>query len=96
MGNRQREWARRVRDELITKLGGKCQRCGSTDELEFDHICGEKPWVAKDKEWSHRISIYRKEAMDGKLQLLCSVCNRMKGSRLQVWKDGTELESEPF
>lgn len=81
---------------MIAQLGGKCQKCGSVEELEFDHIHGEKPWVAKDKEWSHRISIYRKEIKEGKLQLLCSMCNRMKGNRLQAWKDGAELEIEPF
>ena len=27
------------RARLIELLGGRCVRCGSTDELEFDHIC---------------------------------------------------------
>lgn len=28
----------RIREELTAMLGGRCARCGSTDELEFDHV----------------------------------------------------------
>lgn len=28
----------RIKEELIVLLGGKCARCGITEDLEFDHI----------------------------------------------------------
>jgi len=30
-------WIKRKRQELITQFGGKCQKCGSTQKLEFAH-----------------------------------------------------------
>lgn len=33
-----RDWRQRRRVQLIELLGGKCVRCGSTNDLEFDHI----------------------------------------------------------
>lgn len=31
-------WKQARRDRLIEMLGGKCVRCGATEDLEFDHI----------------------------------------------------------
>ena len=38
--NREYHKARyhRIRNEAITKLGGKCVDCGATENLEFDHV----------------------------------------------------------
>ncbi len=33
----KRRWVKR-RAQAVTRLGGKCVECGSTDNLEFDHI----------------------------------------------------------
>lgn len=38
MAKRQREWAKRARLALIESLGGKCVDCGTTKDLELDHI----------------------------------------------------------
>jgi len=32
--------AKRLRQELIEKLGGKCEECGTELRLEIDHING--------------------------------------------------------
>jgi len=37
MRNRGNEWAHKKRIELIEQFGGKCQKCGSTENLEFAH-----------------------------------------------------------
>jgi 5-methylcytosine-specific restriction endonuclease McrA len=78
MGKRQRDWARRAYDRLILQLGGKCEKCGSLSALTIDHIEG-CDFEHKAVEWSYRVSIYRREAKEGKLQVLCGKCNRKKG-----------------
>jgi len=78
MAKRQKAWARKVRDQLIDQLGGQCVHCGATERLEFDHING-RDWPAAQTEWSHRMSIVRREASEGQIQLLCRRCNARKG-----------------
>jgi 5-methylcytosine-specific restriction endonuclease McrA len=78
MAKRQRKWARRAYEKLILQLGGRCIECGSLSGLSIDHING-KDWTAYKVEWSHRISIYRREASQGLLQILCIKCNSRKG-----------------
>jgi len=78
MGKRQREWARRAYDRLIVELGGKCVQCGSLSALTVDHIEGCE-YAHETVEWSYRVSIYRREAKEGKLQVLCATCNQKKG-----------------
>ena len=83
MGVRQREWAKRARVKLIEQLGGRCAQCGSLKDLELDHLYPSqtiinRPWN-KRQDSSHRISILRREAKEGLLQVLCSECNKRKG-----------------
>ena len=78
MGLRQRDWARRQVEKLKELLGGKCVECGTTEELEFDHL-EPRDYESRKLEWSHRISIYRREIAEGKIQLLCKPCNSRKG-----------------
>lgn len=78
MGKRQREWARRAYDQLIQDLGGKCAKCGTTEKLTIDHIDGCE-FNHSDVEWSARVSIYRREAKENKLQVLCEKHNSQKG-----------------
>lgn len=77
MAKRQREWARRKRTELLAQLGGRCARCGTTDNLEFDCIIPQGDAHHK-KEWSARMSFYRAQAKAGNIQVLCSGCNNLK------------------
>ena len=65
---------RRLR--FINLLGGKCERCGSTEGLQFDHRQPNK----KEFRISNRIDapedILLKEVM--KCVLLCATCHRIK------------------
>ena len=87
MGREQREWAKRVRKELVKQLGGKCKECGTKHDLEFDHLA-PRDWVPREKDPSWRMSIIRREIRKGLIQLLCSSCNSRKGH--------PELVEEPF
>ncbi len=65
---------RRVR--LRALLGGVCVRCGTTDDLEFDHI------DPATKSFAIGVSIHRRwsdlVAEVAKCQLLCGPCHRAK------------------
>lgn len=56
-----------VKQYVWTRDGGRCRNCGSTTELQFDHIIP----VAMGGSSEHE-----------NLQLLCGPCNRMKGAGL--------------
>ena len=83
MGLRQREWAKRAHRKLIEDLGGKCAVCGSTIDLELDHKSGIT-WAHSALEWSHRISVYRSEAKQGLLRVLCRKHNRPGRPRSEI------------
>lgn len=67
---KKREWAR-------SQLGGKCARCGATENLEFDHI-------NRSTKIDHIANLVvngtMQELIDeiNKCQLLCSSCHRIK------------------
>ena len=65
------------RAQLIELLGGKCVRCGSTDELEFDHINPETKVFAVGSDMSRAWATLVEEAL--KCQLLCRPCHIAKG-----------------
>lgn len=96
MAKRQRVWARKAYEKLILELGGRCAQCGSLSGLSVDHI-EEKGYVACKLEWSHRISVYRREAKAGLLQVLCVKCNCKKGKPAPPgFKDGDDDQLSLF
>lgn len=65
------------RNELIQKLGGKCVVCGSTENLEFDHIdATTKEYNISEKLLSYSINSLLPELE--KCQLLCHKCHSRK------------------
>lgn len=72
-------WAKRHRKLLIERLGGKCIGCGETNakKLEFNHPYGRDYDPSKLSRWE-RIRHYRRDADAGRLNLLCSACNKKK------------------
>ena len=56
-------WVRRY---LLMQAGYKCQRCGSTQNLQVDHV--------KPHSWGGSDNITN-------LQILCARCNRQKSNR---------------
>jgi 5-methylcytosine-specific restriction endonuclease McrA len=59
--------AREVRREVFERDGGKCMECGSTFDLQYDHVIPVALGGATTVE---------------NLQLLCADCNRVKGANL--------------
>lgn len=69
----------RRRSDSIEKLGGKCVVCGTTDNLEIDHIDRSTKTMAISGLWSCNIQRYEAEL---KLcQLLCEQHHKEKTSR---------------
>lgn len=64
------------RQKLIDLLGGKCIRCGATENLEFDHIKPKKKEfdIANAKDSPEKVLM--KEVK--KCQLLCRPCHMSK------------------
>jgi hypothetical protein len=54
-----------VKIAVSARDGGRCRRCGSTEELHFDHVI---PW---SKGGANTVN---------NIQLLCGPCNRRKGA----------------
>jgi hypothetical protein len=65
------------RAELIEMLGGKCVRCGATEDLAFDHIDPSTKRFAVGSSMSRAWAELVAEAR--KCQLLCSPCHQEKG-----------------
>lgn len=84
----QREWMRKRRERAIEYLGGKCEECGTTEELEFDH----DPPEAKVRSINSLLSYSwekQKEELD-KCCLLCRTHHReYTNSDLGNWIHGT-------
>lgn len=72
--NRNTAAARKKKEALIERLGGKCQKCGTTENLQFDHIHG-RDYNPNKLSYKHRLTVYEREAAEGKLQLLCEAHN---------------------
>ena len=74
---RMRRFRHRQRERCIAYLGGCCVRCGTTENIEFDHI---EPG-SKSFRISQKIQFplkYLKSELD-KCQLLCTQCHLEKG-----------------
>jgi len=65
----QLERYHRRRAEAISTLGGKCNQCDETSELEIDHIDPSTKAFALNKLWSCAYSKFQAELL--KCQLLC-------------------------
>lgn len=71
-------WKQARRDRLIEMLGGKCVRCGATEDLEFDHIDPSTKVFAVMAGLSRAWDALVEEA--SKCQLLCKPCHVAKGA----------------
>ena len=56
-----------IKDKVWNRDGGKCVKCGSNEDLEFDHIIPHSKGGA---------NTYRN------IQLLCEPCNRKKSAKI--------------
>lgn len=83
MVSRQLERYRERRAYAIEKLGGKCVVCGTTENLEIDHINKKDKSFQITQRWSVSIEEYNKEL--AKCQLLCNLHHKEKSSREHDW-----------
>lgn len=72
MLNRYRE----RRSDALARFGNKCTKCGSSEDLEFDHIDPSTKSFTIGKLWS--VSEARFEEELKKCQLLCQTCHSEK------------------
>jgi len=63
----------RRREYALNLLGNKCYNCGSTEDLEIDHIQPELKSFSISKFWSIKEDLFLKELE--KCQLLCKSCH---------------------
>jgi hypothetical protein len=63
-----------LRAQLFAMLGGRCEECDETVNLEIDHPWG-RDWVPRKVASYNRNLRYLREAREGKVRLLCHDCN---------------------
>ena len=79
---------------LIIKMGGKCRKCGSIENLELDHPEG-KTWEAMAFSPQMRMKQYEIDYENGKLSLLCKACNTKDGSLNKGYYSAIRHGEEP-
>ena len=91
------EEQKKIRDDrrtiLRNRLGGKCVRCGSIENLEFDHIIKE----TKSFTIGSSLTCFSIEELIlevDKCQLLCRPCHIDKSHEEGDWKKLTGEEKE--
>jgi 5-methylcytosine-specific restriction endonuclease McrA len=95
MAKRQREWAKRRRDELVMLLGGACVECGATTKLEIDHVNG-RDYDIRRLCASSRVSRYWREYRGGVLLTVrCNECNARRGDPRLPGPDLSDVDA-PF
>lgn len=84
----QKKRYEREKNELIATLGGKCACCGTTNNLQFDHINPE------EKSFAITAGLHSSRLHDeiSKCQLLCKRCHLKKTRGDNGWKLYDELE----
>lgn len=68
---------------LKDHLGGRCASCGSTEELEFDHVDRLTKKFSIARKWKLPLSELRPEL--DKCQLLCRPCHLAKTAAANEW-----------
>lgn len=69
-----RNWCAQKRAKWLAKMGGKCVKCNSIEELEVDHIVPETKICHRVWSWSEE----RIASELSKCQLLCAKCHADK------------------
>jgi hypothetical protein len=78
INKKQRERKEKHKKYLIEMLGGKCAGCGTTTNLQFDHIDRNSKLFCITHQLASKLEKLIEEA--NKCQLLCDSCHRIKTS----------------
>jgi hypothetical protein len=78
VNRKRKERKKNHRDYLVNMLGGKCVGCGTTENLQFDHIDRHEKSFCLGKSLANKLDKLIEEAK--KCQLLCDSCHRIKTS----------------
>lgn len=82
-----RAWRAKRRAEWVASRGGACEQCGSTTDLEVDHIDPATKLYNPGQVWTARAEI--REAELAKCQVLCKSCHLEKSWGHQMHVHGT-------
>lgn len=63
-----------LKQQLIEFLGGRCEQCGETHDLQINHIY-VRDWEPRKVTHYRRVLRYWKEARRHEVNLLCEQCN---------------------
>lgn len=107
MPQKMKVWRHNARKRLLAELGGVCRGCGRDEnevKLTFDHIRELTPEQDSHRARigsNQRLVMYRREAAEGLLQILCQKCQHHKRLGLGVFKDNPQpdlfdLATQPF
>lgn len=66
--------ANQLRADLIAWLGGVCEHCGATHDLEINHK-EPRDWQPRKLTHYRRVLRYWREAREGRVNVLCASCN---------------------
>lgn len=66
----------KIRADAVVHLGGRCAKCGSTVDLEIDHVDPKLKTMDVGRLWSASKAKYEAEIQ--KCQLLCRECHQAK------------------
>lgn len=96
---RMREYmaARRsaVKSEMLALLGGRCVRCGTSENLEFDHINpADKSFEINGRSLDLPSAAIRAEV--AKCQLLCAAHHLEKTASDMGWAEGVHGRSSTY
>ena len=64
------------RAHYVDVMGGKCVKCGTTENLEFDHVHPEDKKITISSMWLRKHDTIMEEL--SKCQLLCHDCHKQK------------------
>ena len=73
---KRRERKAKHREHLVNMLGGKCCGCGTTENLQFDHLDRTTKRFNIGNNLASKLEKLEEEAR--KCQLLCQECHRLK------------------
>lgn len=82
----QLEWMKKRRQAWIDSQGGACNECGSTDQLEVDHVDPATKSMQPTAIWSRKESVRVEEL--AKCQVLCHDCHLDKTLAAVTWTHG--------